>query len=149
MTTHERAGWASIAPWVSRLILIPPILILMMISVRHISDPMHATAAVGVALTTPEALTDTRVVGGITFAIVCLLSWTLLFPSRLRIGHGLVIVLMATVLAVRFFGFAVDGTTLAMGTQKVKAGGEALFLTLNAIGYALQVFAMRRLGAER
>jgi hypothetical protein len=65
-------------------------------------------------------------------------------PKQLRIGHGVVIALMASVLAVRLFGFAKDGTTLAMGTQKVKAGGEVLFLALNVIGYALQTSASKR-----
>jgi hypothetical protein len=51
---------------------------------------------------------------------------------------------MASVLAVRLFGFAEDGTTLAMDTQKVKAGGEVLFLALNVIGYALQTSASKR-----
>ena len=65
-------------------------------------------------------------------------------PQQLRIGHGVVIALMASVLAVRLFGFAEDGTTLAMDTQKVKAGGEVLFLALNVIGYALQTSASKR-----
>jgi len=55
-----------------------------------------------------------------------------------------VVALIASVLAVRFFGFAEDGTTLSMGTQKVKAGGEVLFLALNLIAYALQIYASKR-----
>lgn len=48
--------------------MVPPTLILAVISFRYISDPAHAVSATGVTLSTPEALTDTRVVGGITLS---------------------------------------------------------------------------------
>jgi len=61
----------------------------------------------------------------------------------------MVIALMAFILAVRMFGFVQDGTTLAMGDQKVKTIGEAVFLVLNTIGFFLQTYLVRpALGAQ-
>jgi len=69
----------------------------------------------------------------VSFAVAsCLISL-----RRLRLSHLIVIVLMAAILAVRFFGFAHDGTTLAMGDQKAKTIGESVFLVLNAVGFFL------------
>ena len=57
--------------------------------------------------------------------------------------------LMGLVLAVRLFGFAHDGTTLAMGDQKVKFTGEIVFLTLNTLGFILQTYLHGRNEAKR
>jgi hypothetical protein len=107
-------------------------------SIRYIVDPSHAASPTGVALSTHEAFTDTRVVGGITLTLVAILVSAIFSHRRLRMGHAVVVALMAFVLAVRIFGFARDGTTLQTGTQKVKTSGEIVFLALNAIGLALQ-----------
>jgi hypothetical protein len=56
---------------------------------------------------------------------------------------------MASVLAVRMLGFSIDGTTLAMGTQKVKFTGEVVFLTLNSIALALQSFGSKHSGERQ
>ena len=145
----EARGWRRFAPWISRILLIPPLLILIMISIRFFTDPAHATEPSGVVLRTPEAITDTRVTAGIVLTVVFILLWTFVSRDRLRTGHGVVIALMATVLVVRFFGFAHDGTTLATGTQRVKTGGETIFLTLNSIGFLLQTRANRRKGGAQ
>lgn len=137
------------APWVSRLVLILPTLIMIVASVHYIMDPTHAASPTGVALTTPEALTDTRVVGGITLTMVFILAWAIFSRERLRLGHAVVIGLMALVLAVRMFGFLRDGTTLETGTQKVKTRGEIVFLVLNAAGFALQTYSRKPMEVSR
>jgi len=133
-------------PWISRLFLLPPMIIMTRISLRCILDPVHAIAEAGVALSTPEALTDTRVIGGLTLTLGAIIAWAVFSHDRLRMGHVVVITLMALVLSVRMFGFVHDGTTLAMGTQKVKTSGEIVFLILNAVGFALQTYRMKRVG---
>src|SRR6266853_6234774 len=129
---------ASLAPWFSRLVLLLPTLIMIAIAVRFIGNPSHAASLTGVTLSTPEALTDTRVTGALALTIAFATASSILSRQRLRMGHATVIVLMAFILAVRIYGFATDGTTLAMGGQRVKTIGETLFLTLNAIGLFLQ-----------
>jgi hypothetical protein len=64
-------------------------------------------------------------------------------------GHITIVAMMLLILAVRIFGFAKDGTTLAMGGQKVKFTGELVFLTLNAIALALQTRLSGRSGVQR
>jgi hypothetical protein len=135
-----RSKMRSLVPWLSRIVMGPPMLIMILIAVRCISDPIHAVAAKGVILSTPEALTDMRVIGGLALTIALVIATSITSPRRLRSGHLTIMALMGLVLAVRLFGFANDGTTLAMGDQKVKFTGEILFLTLNTLGFILQTY---------
>jgi len=134
---------SSIAVGLSRLFMGLPMLLLTVIAFRYITNPTHAAAAKGVALTTPEASTDTRVVGALALTIVFALASCFVSLQRLRTGHAIVMALMFLILAVRMFGFAEDGTTLAMGEQKVKTVGEIVFLLLNTAGYVLQTFFVK------
>jgi len=43
-------------PWLSRLVIFPPVLIFTVISFRYFTNPAHVTS--GAMLTTPEAFTD-------------------------------------------------------------------------------------------
>lgn len=143
--TDSSQEWLKWTPWISRLVLILPALLLIMISFRFILDPAHAIAATGITFSTPEALTDTRVFGGITLTVVLILTSAIFSRRGLRMGHAAVIALMTLVLSVRLFGFMQDGTTLAMGTQKMKTTGEIIFLALNAVGFALQTYGRKRM----
>jgi hypothetical protein len=132
ITAPTKWSWAA---RLSRLIMILPLAIMLRISVHYIADPSHAAAATGVSLSTPEALTDTRVVGGLTLTIAAVIAAAIFSRRRLRFGHAIVAVMMGTILAIRLFGFAHDGTTLAMGDQMRKTIGEIIFLVLNTIGF--------------
>jgi hypothetical protein len=134
----------SLAPWLSRTVMVPPMLIMTLIGVRYIGNPMHAAAPTGVTLSTPEALTDTRVVGALALTVAFVIAASIVFFRSLRMGHATVIALMAFILAVRILGFAQDGTTLAMGGQRVKTTGEIVFLTLNTLGFAVQTYVRKR-----
>jgi hypothetical protein len=59
-------------------------------------------------------------------------------------GHTTIAAMMGSILAIRIFGFMHDGTTLAMGDQKVKTIGETIFLTLNAVGYGVQTWRSKQ-----
>lgn len=136
---QQSTGWSGrVAPWFSRIVMLPPMLIMILISVRYIRNPIQAASPTGVMLSTPEALTDTRVVGAIALTIALIIAASIFSLRSLRAGHATVIALMALILAVRMFGFAEDGTSLAMGDQRVKAIGETVFLTLNMLGLFLQ-----------
>jgi hypothetical protein len=139
----------SLAPWLSRIVMVPPVIIMILIAVRCISNPVHALAATGVTFSTPEALTDMRVIGGLALTIALVIATSIPSLPRLRSGHLTVMALMGLVLAVRLFGFAHDGTTLAMGDQKVKLTGEIVFLTLNTLGFILQTYLHSRKEAKR
>lgn len=139
----------TLVPWISRLLLIPPMFIMIRISLRCILDPLHAVAETGVTLSSPEALTDTRVIGGLTLTLGAIIASAIFSRDRLRMGHAVVVTLMGLVLLVRMFGFVYDGTTLAMGTQQVKTAGEIVFLVLNAAGFALQTYRMKRMGTAQ
>ena len=149
---NTQAGLPRIAPlsaWLSRIVLVPPMLIMILIAVRCITNPIHALATTGVTLGTPQAMTDMRVVGGLALTIAFVIATSIASPQRVRTGHLTVIALMAFVLAVRLFGFAHDGTTVAMGDQRVKLTGEILFLTLNTLGLALQTYVARMIGVRQ
>lgn len=137
-------GVASLAPWLSRIVMIPPTLIMILIGVRYIANPTHAASPTGVTLSTPEALTDTRVAGALALTVAFAIATSVLSRHRLRMGHAIVIALMGFILAVRMFGLAEDGTTLAMGDQRVKTIGETIFLTLNTLGFVLQTYLRKR-----
>jgi Domain of unknown function (DUF4345) len=137
-------GVGSLALWLSRIVLIPPTLIMILISTRFIGNPTHAIAPTGVTLSTPQAVTDMRVIGGLTLTLAFVVGSSLVSARSLRSGHVTVIALMALVLGLRLFGFAHDGTTIAMGDQKVKTIGEIVFLTLNVLGFALQTFVRKQ-----
>jgi len=146
-TRTQKAG--SLAPWLSRIVMVPPMLIMALIGLRFITNPSQGVAATGVTLSTPEAITDTRVMGALALTIAFALATFISSRSRLRMGHITIVAMMLLILAVRIFGFAVDGTTLAMGGQKVKFTGELVFLTLNAIALALQTRLSGRSGVQR
>lgn len=146
IATNANEGWGAWAPWInwiSRLLLLPPTVLMIVISFRCILDPTHALAPTGTILNTPEALTDARVIGGITLTLAAVFASAILSRRRLRLGHAVVMTLMTFVLAVRMFGFSQDGTTLNTGTQRVKTTGEIVLLTLNAVGFALQTYARK------
>lgn len=145
----ESGGITSIASWFSRLVTIPPTLIMGLIGLRFIANPAHGVAATGVTLSTPEAITDTRVIGALALTIAGVLASLLVSRRRLRAAHATVIGLMALILAVRIFGFTVDGTTLAMGGQKFKFTGEVVFLTLNTMAFSLQSYLSKRTGGQQ
>lgn len=147
ISTVERVGsptLVSLAPWLSRIVMVLPMFLMIAIGIRCISNPTHALAATGVTLSTPEANTDMRVIGGLALTLAFVIATSIAAPDRLRTGHLTVIALMAVVLSVRLFGFALDGTTVAMGDQRVKLTGEIVFLTLNALGFLLQRYVARK-----
>jgi hypothetical protein len=137
----------SLAPWLSRLVMFPPGLVFSLISIRFLTNPGQATP--GVTLHTPEAFTDTRVLGAWMVTLLTMLIIFLLSEGRLWLGHLELAVFMGVTLAVRIFGFANDGTTLAMGNQRVITIVEIVFLVLNTLGLAVQTRPLKASGVGR
>jgi len=132
----------SFAPWLSRLIMLPPVLVFTLISIRFFTNPGHATP--GVTLNTPEAFTDTRVIGAWMVTLLTMLITFLFSEDRLWLGHLQLAIFMGVTLVVRIFGFMNDGTTLAMGNQRPITIVEIVFLALNTLGFIAQTRSTRK-----
>jgi hypothetical protein len=76
--------------------------------------------------------------------MVIMLIVFLLSENHLWLGNVQLTVFMGVTLAVRIFGFANDGTTLAMGNQRTITIVETVFLVLNALGVVLQTRLFRK-----
>lgn len=136
-----RKPW-SFAPWLSRLIMLPPVLVFTLITIRFFTNPGHATP--GVTLNTPEAFTDTRVIGAWMVTLLSMLITFLFSEDRLWLGHLQLAIFMGVTLVVRVFGFMNDGTTLAMGNQRPITIVEIVFLALNTLGFIAQTRSNRK-----
>jgi hypothetical protein len=136
-----------LSSWLSRLVMLPPALVFTLISIRFLTNPSHATP--GVMLTTPEAFTDTRVIGAWMVTLLTMLITFLLSEDRLWLGHLQLAAFMGVTLVVRIFGFMNDGTTLAMGNQKPITIVEIVFLTLNVLGFIMQSRRLKQSGVNR
>jgi hypothetical protein len=124
------------APWLTRIILVPPTLIFALIASRYLADPIHAGGAVGLAFTTPLALTITRVgfgafpLGCALFTLSCLIS-----TRRLLTGLRFVAIMIGVALAVRVFGMLADGT-VRENMRLVVA--EVVLLALLTVGFFIE-----------
>jgi hypothetical protein len=98
------------ALWINRVVLCAATLIFTMIGLRYVADPVGASAATGVALTSGLAVTTTRIgfgafpLGFAIFSLVCLLS-----TRRLITGVSLVATVISTAIVVRLFSIVADG----------------------------------------
>jgi hypothetical protein len=140
---RARTGIWKAAPWLSRVVMFPPAFVFTVIMLRYFTDPAHAVT--GSSLHTPEAFTDTRVIGAWMLTLFVLLVTFLASKRRLWLGHLQLVVFMAATLVVRVFGFVHDGTTLAMGNQRPITIVEIVFLTLNFAGLLLQMNLRKQL----
>src|SRR5215510_2926780 len=108
MEGEMKTFW-KIAPWLTRLILVPPTIIFALIGVRYIVHPAAAAATVGIALTTPLASTILRIGFG-AFPLGCSLFtlWCLISRRRILTGLGFVSIMIGVALVVRIFGIVMD-----------------------------------------
>jgi hypothetical protein len=146
-TTGTTGMFRSLAPWLSRMVMLPPGLVFTLISIRFLTNPGHALA--GVTLHTPEAFTDTRAMCAGLLTLLTMLIIFLVSRERLWLGHLQVATFMGVTLGIRIFGFIHDGTTLAMGNQRVITIAETVFLTLNTIGFVVQTRLFKHSGGTR
>jgi hypothetical protein len=124
--------------------MFPPVLVFSLIGVHFLAKPGHAIP--GVTLHTPEAYTDTRVIGAWMLTLLTMLITFMVSEERLWLGHLQLATFMGVTLVVRIFGFMNDGTTLAMGNQRSITIAEIIFLLLNTLGFVVQT---RRLKSSR
>ena len=131
-----------LAPWLNRLVLVAASFIFTAISLRYLNDPVHASAAVGVTLNSPLALSTTRIgLGGFPlgiaiFSLVCLLS-----SRRLLAGVTLVTTVITTAIGVRLFSALSDGWVPESTRLFIP---EAVILLLSLTGLILETARRRQ-----
>jgi hypothetical protein len=131
------------SPWLVRLILTPPTLILALIASRYLLNPVQAATSAGISFVAPLGLTVARVGLG-AFPLACsLFTLSCLISSRrLLTGLGFVATVMSAALVVRIFGMLADGTSKE-NLHLVVA--EIVMLTLMLIGVVLELGRRRNL----
>ena len=101
------------APWVARLALVPPVVIFTAVAVRTLSDPVGSSAAIGIALSGPQAITTVRIgFGAFPLGLAVYLATCVVSSRRVVLGLGLAATVTTVVTVVRAVGIALDGTAL-------------------------------------
>jgi hypothetical protein len=133
-----------IAPWLTRIMLIPPTLIFTLIASRYLFHPVETGAEIGLAFNAPLAVTIIRVgfgafpLGCAFFTLSCLVS-----KRRVLTGLGFVSTMMGVALIVRVFGMLAD-STVAQNMKLVRA--EIGLLVVMAAGILLELGRRRAAG---
>jgi hypothetical protein len=139
MTTPWR-----LVPWLNRLILLAPLVIIAVITARIITDPVRSAAEHGMTLDSPVGLTNYRSGnGGIFLAFAIFTISCLVFTRRHLTGLSFLALMMGVVLAVRGVSVVIDGT---LREQLSLLVAEAVFLTLSVVGVFLELARRHRLG---
>jgi hypothetical protein len=128
MTTIKSSNWV-------RFILLPPMFIFTMISVRFITNPVHAAGDL-VTLGSAQAITHMRVFGVFTLGYAIGLAICFFSRSRLRSGLATVIFLMAVAIVIRAVGMVVDGTSFQQELRIFVP--ETVFLVLSLVGFSIE-----------
>lgn len=123
-------------PWFSRLVLGAATVLFLAIGLKYVLDPAGAAAQSGIMLSDPLGFTDTRAgFGGFPMAIAAGLAFCLATGRRLT-GLTSIAIVIATVLAARLLGVALDGT-LARSARLIAP--EAVLLGLSLTATALEL----------
>ena len=126
-----------VAPWLTRMMLMPPTIIFTLIATRYLFHPIQTGAEIGLAFNAPLAVTIIRVgfgafpLGCALFTLSCLLS-----KGRVLTGLAFVSTMIGAALVVRVFGMLADGT-VAQSMKLVRA--EIGLLVVMAAGIFLEL----------
>lgn len=135
LAESKPSGSLRIVFFLRRAPLLMVTIIFTLISVRYLSDPVRAAAAVGISFTSPGGITVARVgfaAFPLSFAILafsCLIS-----TRRLLAGLYMVLTVAAVVIAVRILGIALDHST---ESARLLAP-EFVLLTLSLVAIRLE-----------
>ncbi len=135
-----------VAPWLTRLILLPPTVIFTFIAARYLANPVASAAAQGIVLPPGLGVTIARVgLGGFPLGCSIFLATCLLSKRRLLTGLTFVATMASVVLAVRIFGMITDSTVQAnvrlVGAEigLLAVTGIGLFLELSRLAYSHRI----------
>ena len=128
------------APWLSRLMLLPPTAIFALIAGRYLAHPVASAAAQGIVVLPGLGVTIARVgFGGFPLGCAIFLATCLLSERRVITGLTFVAIMISVVLAVRVFGMTAD-STVQENLKLVNAEAGLLAVT----GFGLFVELSRR-----
>jgi hypothetical protein len=129
-------------PWVNRVILLAPLAIFILLTVRIITDPVRSATDHGMAFISPVGLTNYRsgnggiFLGFAIFTLSCLVS-----TRRALVGLTFVAIMMGVILVLRSISAVVDAT---VSEQVPLLVAETVFLILSSIGIVLELARRRR-----
>jgi hypothetical protein len=95
--------------WLNRAVMAFAIFVFTLIAVRTIGDPVRTEAPHRIVLGSPEAMTNTRVSGGVFLAMALVLAGSVISRERHRSALLLLAIFSGVLTAVRLFGLIVDG----------------------------------------
>jgi uncharacterized protein (TIGR03382 family) len=130
-----RSALARHSVWLNRLVLGFAVFAFGMLAVRYIGDPVRTEAPHKIVLGSPEAVTNTRVSGGVFLAMALVLAAAAVSRRRHRDGLLLLATFSFVLTVVRVFGLIVDGP--APFTLFVLKP-EATVTLLATVAYALE-----------
>lgn len=97
--------------WLARLTIVAVTALFTMIGLKFVFDPVDAAAASGLALASAVGYTTARAgIGGFPLGIAAILVFCLLSRRRHVIALAFVATVVSTILAIRLFSAAYDGT---------------------------------------
>ncbi len=132
---NPRRGFARLAPWIARAILILPMLLFLQIGAKYVSMPQQIAARSEMVLGSPAAVTDMRAFGAIFLALGIATLLSLLATRRLLPGLLLVTVVIGCATAARVLGIVLDGMAPESGFKLV---AELVLLALSLVGIAIE-----------
>jgi uncharacterized protein DUF4345 len=130
------SGFWRYAPWLVRLILALPTVLFIRIGIKYLADPLQVAAGSGMALNSPAAFTDTRVVGTMFLGIAALTLFSIFSTRRLLAGLVLIATVIGFVTAGRLLGLLVDG---AAPETVFKLTPEVVLLIASAVGILVEL----------
>ncbi len=103
---------ASVLPrsiWFGRIVLAGATILFTLVAFRQIVDPIGSSVPHQIALGSSDAITITRVTGGLFLGLALVLVACVVSERRLLMGLGALATVSAVVTAVRVLGVIVDG----------------------------------------
>lgn len=123
------------APWVGRVILLPPTLLFIQIGLKYVVMPQQVAAGSQMVLGSPAAVTDLRAFGAIFLGLGIATLLSLLATRRLLAGLTLTALVVGCATAARLLGIALDG---AAHESVFKLVPEVVLTLLSVIGIVIE-----------
>jgi hypothetical protein len=124
------------APWISRLILLLPTAIFIMVGVRHLAQPAAMAAAQGFAFTSPVGPTVFRAaLGGFPLGCAAFLIYCLASNRRTLTGLIFSTLLVGIILVIRIYAMEV-GSSVQQSMPLVIS--EIVLVVISLVGIAIE-----------
>ncbi|SRR5579872_3994951 len=132
------------ASWVNRGLLTFATGAYVLLGTKYLANPIAASAADGISLGSPAAVTDMRVIGALFLACSVVTFLSLLSNRRHLDGLRFVLLVLGSVTLARAYGFLTDGTA---PSTVLKLRNELILLAVFGAGALFELYRQRE--AER